>query len=293
MDAGHTDLVKTGLQAAVVARVPGAAGLGLVLPPGADLVPASVLLDADRTARALRRRARWQGTGDLRVLATLWWYSASTVLLTPALAGLVTGRPLSARPADTVVAMLPGDRPIAAESRAPGGDPAAELRQCLAGVIAAVAAAGGVRERPLWAIATDSLANQVLALGRATGDVPGATALARPLAAAIGAPLPAPRYVDAGGSLFTRRASCCLLVEVPGQPMCTSCPRRPPAERQRLLRGLAAALPRAWPADASPAGAWPAGASPAGAWPAGASPADASPADGAATMIGTDTVEAR
>jgi ferric iron reductase protein FhuF len=226
------------VQSTVAARIPGAAALGLVLPPGADVVPATALTDPAWTAEALAARARWQGTGDLRVLATVWWYSVSTVLLTPVLAGLVTGHPLSARPADTVVALLPGLRPIAAESSAPAADPVAELREGLGQVIAAVAAAGRMRERPLWAIATDSLANRMLALGRALGDVPAATALAAPVAAAVGPPLPAPRYVDIGRARFTRRASCCLLVEVPGQAMCTSCPRRPPAERRRLLENL-------------------------------------------------------
>lgn len=88
-----------------------------------------------------------------------------------------------------------------------------------------------MRERPLWAIATDSLANRLLALGRAVGDVPAVTALAAPLAAAIGAPLPVPRYVDVGGARFSRRASCCLMVELPGGSLCASCPRRPPADR--------------------------------------------------------------
>ena len=96
-----------------------------------------------------------------------------------------------------------------------------------------------MRERPLWAIAVDSIANRLLALGRAVGDVPGATALAGPLAAAIGAPLPAPRYEDVGGARFTRRASCCLLWRVPGEPLCTSCPRRRPAERRILLEDAA------------------------------------------------------
>ena len=96
-----------------------------------------------------------------------------------------------------------------------------------------------MRERPLWAIATDSIANQLLALGRALGDVPAVTALAGPLAAAIGAPLPVPRYVDVAGARFTRRASCCLVDELPGGSLCTSCPRRPPAERHALLEQAA------------------------------------------------------
>jgi ferric iron reductase protein FhuF len=105
----------------------------------------------------------------------------------------------------------------------------------LAAVVAAVAAAGRTGERPLWAIATDSIANQLLALGRALGDVAAATAHAQPLAAAIGSPLPMPRYVDVAGARFTWRASCCLMLELPGGSLCTSCPRRPPSERQALL----------------------------------------------------------
>ena len=120
----------------------------------------------------------------------------------------------------------------------------AELRAALAAVIAAVAEAGQMRERPLWAIATDSLANRLLALGRATGDVGPVTALAGPVAAAVGAPLPAPRYVDvpraAGDPVrFTRRVSCCLLYWVPHEVLCTSCPRRSPVERQVLLEDAA------------------------------------------------------
>jgi ferric iron reductase protein FhuF len=128
---------------------------------------------------------------------------------------------------------------VAATSWVPGGDVAAELRDSLAAVVVAVAEAGRMRERPLWAIAADSVANQLLALGRALGDVPRATALAAPLAAAVGTPLPVPRYVDVGRARFTRRASCCLMVELPGGSLCTSCPRRPPEERRALLEGAA------------------------------------------------------
>jgi ferric iron reductase protein FhuF len=219
--------------------VPGAAALGLVVPPSASVVPAGLLADAGWTAAVLEQRAPRQGTDDRRVLATVWWYSVSTVLLTPSLAGLVTGVPLSARLADTSVALLSGGLPVAAVSSAPGGDLAGELRESLANVIASVAEAGGMRERPLWAITTDSIANRLLALGRALGDVAGATAQAAPLAAAVGAPLPRPRYDDVGGARFTHRVSCCLLYRVPHEPTCTSCPRRPPAERRILLEDAA------------------------------------------------------
>jgi ferric iron reductase protein FhuF len=231
--------VSGGGQAAVAARIPGAAALGLLAPPSASVVPATLLADVRWTADTLAACAPRQRTDDRRVLATVWWYSVSTVLLTPSLAGLVTGVPLSARLPDTAVSMLAGGLPVAAVSSAPAGDVAAELRESLGAVVAAVAEAGRMRERPLWAIATDSIANRLLALGRALGDVPRATALAAPLAAAVGAPLPVPRYVDVGGARFTRRASCCLLYRVPHEPMCTSCPRRPPAERHVLLEDAA------------------------------------------------------
>jgi hypothetical protein len=225
-------------QARVAALLPGAAALGLLAPPGAAAVPAVRLADPGWTAERLAVRAARGGTADRRVLATVWWYSASSVLVTPVLAGLVTGRPLSARLADTTLWELAGGLPVAATSSAPGEDPAAQLRDALAAAVAAVAAAGRLRERPLWAIATDSIANRLLALGEALGDVPRATALAAPLAAAVGPPLPAPRYVDVRGRRWTRRVSCCLLYRVPGEPLCTSCPRRPAAERQVLLEGL-------------------------------------------------------
>jgi ferric iron reductase protein FhuF len=136
---------------------------------------------------------------------------------------------------------LAGGVPVAATTRGGSGpDLAGDLRTTIAAVVAAVAAAGQVRERPLWAIATDSLANRLLAVGRAVGDVDAATALAGPLAAAIGAPLPSPRYVDVAGVRFTRRASCCLLYRVPHEVLCTSCPRRGPEERRVLLADLAA-----------------------------------------------------
>jgi ferric iron reductase protein FhuF len=235
MDDGRDD----GVQAAV------AASLGLLPPPAATVVPATLLADPAWTARVLADRAVRLRTGDLRVLATLWWYSVSSVLLTPVLAGLVAGRLLSPRLGDTRLHLLSGSAPVAATTCAAGpGDLGEELRATLAAVVGAVAEAGDMRPRPLWAIATDSLANRLLALGRAVGDVGAATSLAGPLAAAVGPPLPAPRYVDVprpDGSTarFTHRASCCLAYLVPHDAVCTSCPRRSPVERRILLEDAA------------------------------------------------------
>ncbi|MDP5184086.1 (2Fe-2S)-binding protein [Blastococcus sp. BMG 814] len=228
----------SGPQAQVAARIPGAAALGLVPRTGAPAVPADRLADPAWLGPVLAARAA-RGGGDLRVHATVWWYSASAVLVAPVLAGLAVGRPLSARPADTTVVLGPGGLPVAAVSAAAAGDPAAELRECLTAVIPAVATAGRMRPRPLWAIATDSLANGLLTLGRALGDVAAVTALAAPLAEAVGPPLPVPRYVDVDGVRFTARVSCCLVDRLPGGGTCLSCPRRPPAERQILLEDAA------------------------------------------------------
>jgi len=228
--------VTEGLQARVAARFPMAATLGLV-PPSVPLIPATVVADQAWVAQVIDRRSG--RAVDRRVAATVWWYSVSAVLVTPALAGLAAGLPLSARLTDTSLAFRPDDLPVAAVSSAPGADTAVELRDTIAAVIPVVAEAGGVRERPLWAIAADSVANQLLALGRALGDVPAVTALAGPLGEAIGAPLPGARYVDVAGARFTRRASCCLVDHMPGGALCTSCPRRPPAERTRLLEQAA------------------------------------------------------
>src|SRR3954447_5339139 len=137
-----------GAQQVVASRVPGAAALGLLAPPSADAVPASLLADPGWTAQLLAGRAVQQRTDDRRVLATVWWYSVSSVLLTPVLAGLVTGVGLSARLADTTVHALPGGIPVAATIRGGSGpDLPGELRTTLAAVVSAVAEAGQMRER--------------------------------------------------------------------------------------------------------------------------------------------------
>ncbi|WP_104526549.1 (2Fe-2S)-binding protein [Blastococcus saxobsidens] len=227
-------------QTAVAGRIPGAGALGLLVPAGTRVVPAAVLADPGWTAELLAARARVQRTTDRRVLATVWWYSVSSALLTPALAGLVAGIPLSARLADLSVSLLPGLQPIAAVAAGGGSrDLADDLRGSIGAVTAAVAEAGRMRERPLWAIATDTVANRLLALGEAVGDVERATGLAAPLVSAVGPPLPAPRYEDVAGRRFVRRSSCCLVDRTAGMPTCASCPQRPPEERRALLEAAA------------------------------------------------------
>ncbi len=83
-----------------------------------------------------------------------------------------------------------------------------------------------------WAVVADAIGNRAIDAG-----VPEAGTR---LAGEIGGKLPAPRYVEIGDRTFVRRISCCLVYEVPGCEMCTSCPKRPSAEREHLLTRMAA-----------------------------------------------------
>jgi len=198
-------------------------------------------------------QANWWPTVDRPVLATTWWYSVSQVFLTPMIVSLlVTGRALSARPDDVQLHRLRDGRVLTAASTAVarGADPVAAaatgLRDSLEMAIPAVARAGAGRERPLWALATDSLANRALWAGRACGEVDRATSLAAKLVELVGAPMPAPRFVDVdrhqpgeGQVRFVRRGSCCLVYLEPGVAKCASCPRLAPEFRADQLRSAA------------------------------------------------------
>jgi hypothetical protein len=96
--------------------------------------------------------------------------------------------------------------------------------------IRSVAAVSGARERTLWAITTDSLANRLLWAGR--------TASAAEVAASLAPELPAPRYVRVGGREFVRRVSCCLVYQGADVGKCVSCPRQTPAERWARLAAV-------------------------------------------------------
>ncbi|ONH27567.1 hypothetical protein BL253_21540 [Pseudofrankia asymbiotica] len=211
---------------------------------------ATRVTDHDWLAEQIRLRAGIWNIDDQHVLATLWWYSASAVLLNPSLASLaLTGHSLSPRLEDLVLHHTPSSRFRGSHSTAvlDGGIDhlAAELRASLATAIGAVAAFTKGRPAPLWAIATDAIAGRLLWAGQATGRVEHATALAAGLVARIGPPLPRPRYADVEvghnrSHRLVHRASCCLLYRVPSETMCTDCPRRAAVDR---ALGLSTAAP--------------------------------------------------
>lgn len=199
-------------------------------------VPATWITDPRWLRAQLDLTARLYGQAPVPVLGVIWWYSASSVLVAPALQSwAATGT--AADPAlDSVTLDVAADgRLLDARSRRPldggldGGldELGRALGEALASAIAAIESTTGARPPALRAIATDSVANRLLWAG--------APELAAPLVAATGIGMPPPRYVEIGANLVVRRASCCLIYQA-GQPKCASCPRQPPTERDRRVR---------------------------------------------------------
>lgn len=219
--------------------------------PEETAVPAARVRDPEWMREQIRLRRLIWGTDDTRVLATLWWYSASARMIAPSIASLVvTGEPLSPELDDLWLHCKPDSRLSGATSTTvlpalPDGEHAATvdspaltalataLGNTFGEVIPAVAAAGRMRERPLWALATDAIAGRLLWAGEASGAVEKATRMAGPLVTAIGATIPAPRYTRTvtESRVTTNRVSCCLLYRVPGEHKCRGCPGRPPGDR--------------------------------------------------------------
>ena len=197
---------------------------------GLQPVSAEAVTDPDWLAGALATTAGRFRLTRPATTGVLWWYSASSVLLGPVAESYVRG----GRVADPALAsmtlfMHPDGRVL--DARSSSTVDRAEAAACVADVVAtcvsAVAKASGATPRPLWAIATDSLANRVLWAG-------GSDTHAVTLAADDR--FPVPRYVTVGGQRAVRRASCCLVYESPGQQKCVSCPRQKPDDRLRRLR---------------------------------------------------------
>jgi hypothetical protein len=199
------------------------------------VVPAAAITDPAWLAAQLDATATLYRTRDREISGVLWWYSASSVLLGACVETLVrTGVAVDPRLAAGTLYVHADGRVLDARSTAIAGDGPEVLgpllRSTLDEAVRAVAALSGARERALWAIATDSLANRMLWAGAA----PGLTAA---LADAVGPELPSPRFAEAGGRTVVRRASCCLIYLTPGNAKCTSCPRQRPEERRRRLLG--------------------------------------------------------
>ncbi|MFC8529414.1 (2Fe-2S)-binding protein [Nocardia sp. NPDC057227] len=156
---------------------------------------------------------------------------------TPASATPASATPASATPAPAAlapVAPASAERALfrrAANSPAPDTRAAAQaLRASLASVIATVAQASGAGIPALWAVVADAIGNRAIDAG--------APAIAPTLAHDVGGKLPTPRFQEVAGRTFVKRISCCLVFEAPGCAMCTSCPKRPAAEREQLLTAL-------------------------------------------------------
>jgi hypothetical protein len=198
-------------------------------------VAASAVTDPAWLSSQLAAAARRYRLTRPASVGVLWWYSASSVLLGPPVESFVRSFVRGGPCADPALGSMtlflhPDGRVLDASS---AGVVAAEtvgkeLAVALSSAVDAVAEASGARTPPLWAIATDSLANRVLWAG-------GTPEVAAGLAASIGT-LPVPRYASVGGTLVVRRASCCLIYEAPGEQKCVSCPRQHPDERNRRLR---------------------------------------------------------
>jgi hypothetical protein len=226
-------------QQQVVAALPPDARYGLLAPPGPDPVPVRDLADPDRLAGLVSAHAQLYPGASAAVTTTIWWYLASAVLAGPAAAGALAGVPLSADADDLDLHLGPAGMPAAAISRRLGADdPGPALGATFGLLIDGLCVVGGLRPRPLWAIAADSLATRLLALGRAQGRLDRATTLARELVASSRAPVPVPRFVDVAGARFLVRSSCCLLYRAGGE-LCTSCPRRRADQRHALLERAA------------------------------------------------------
>ncbi|WP_330179750.1 (2Fe-2S)-binding protein [Nocardia sp. NBC_01503] len=220
-----------------------------------SVAPGSRLLDKQWLAERISDMGISWGTGDSRVSGTLWWCMAASSLVDPIVnaraAGLPTMDPalenigLEIRPdggVERVLAMCDLGTDAAAfdaqsnELGAHNGDqpePVGHaLRHTLSAVIPVVAEVSGAGVAALWAIVADAIGNRALDAG--------AQEIGSQLAREVSGRLPVPRFSDIGGRAFVRRISCCLVFEVPGCDMCTSCPKRPAAQREALLAELAA-----------------------------------------------------
>lgn len=208
-------------------------------------VPATSITDPEWLRGRLVLARRLYGPAPSRVLGTVWWYSASSVLVAPPLESLVASGVALDPALDAITLRIQPDGRLlgAVSSRRFAGDVielGAAYGAALRPAISTIAEACGAGERSLWAIAADSIGNRLLWAGQAAGDVARAIALAEPLAEGIGDvtgdAMPRPRFLRVGPHTVVRRVSCCLIDQATGQEKCTSCPNQHPDVRADRIR---------------------------------------------------------
>lgn len=215
-------------------------------PDVVNTVPGRMLIDERWLAERIAEMGASWGTDSVRVGGTLWWCMAASALVEGIVTAHVRGASGSVPTLDGLVCAMRRDGGVEwiriadadadAEADRRESDEAdtgtAALLTVLTAVIPRVSAVTGVRAPALWAVTTDAIANRAVDAG-----APGIGAR---LVAELGDALPTPRYVEIGGRTFVRRASCCLVYEVPDCEKCISCPKRPASEREALLADYAA-----------------------------------------------------
>ncbi|KQU02931.1 hypothetical protein ASG56_19055 [Rhodococcus sp. Leaf7] len=233
--------------------LPWTVGLMTVDPPDARR-----LGDPDTVDAALARAARRWPDVSATTCATLWWYgSSSTLALVVASQLLVTGKCIDPGASVSTVS-IGGTGTLEAVTSSSIVD-AVDAPDALADVVDLVvrtlcARVPGLSAPSLWAVASDSVANRTLDAVSALGRIEDASPLIASLTSRPRAQrFPEPRLVDvtrdgsvtpaddgppaAGTRRFLRRSSCCLVFEA-GESMCTSCPRRTPADRAHRWSAL-------------------------------------------------------
>ncbi|WP_068152482.1 hypothetical protein [Rhodococcoides corynebacterioides] len=224
---------EPGAVVAAAARALPWAAASFHVPPGSPFLGSLDLADVlDRAA------VRWPDVSPA-VLATLWWYGSSSTLATVSIAQLaVTGRCVDLAHESARVTV--GETGTVASSTAAVtvGDTAAgaSFADAVDALVEAVRRrVPSVSGASLWAIASDSVANRALDVACALDRVDDAPRWAALLTSERRRhPFPTPRFVDVTANgrsrRFLRRSSCCRVVDA-GEDLCTSCPRRTPADR--------------------------------------------------------------
>ncbi len=224
-------------------------------PDVVSTVPGLLLTDPAWVAARIDAMSHTWGTDVPRVAGTLWWCMVASTLVEQITFAYAAGTPAPVaalgefdcvvRPDGGVEHARFHRMPVDAAGRSVRSDVGGEtgaaaaeevataLRDTLTAVISQVAAVSGAGIPALWAVVADAIGNRALDAG--------APEAASRLAADVGPCLPAPRFVTVAGRTFVRRASCCLVYEAPGRQMCTSCPKRAPADRAEQLAAAARA----------------------------------------------------